>query len=334
MPDSGEVKIFRKLSSVLPCDKYDPDDPPRGDRNGGTGNWCDDYWVVGQGRILDQTEFVTQLVKASNGVVIGALDSVGVDQNPNSILAQRYGTEPDVMNIERNIPQGYGGEEVFIRVSPRRYGPTPYGMTLAIIPSMHSWAGITEYTPDMRETVCDSSFINSIDSCFFARVLTYADSLEAMGMGGCQLSGIYLTDEQVSIFNDRYYDGYFINEVGDKVYYAWADTSQAKRSVDNDMHTFSKLNPQRIKIVSISPMPVPGYFAEATIRSYYDYNNCTMQIYSLDGTKLEDLWKGNIEKGENRIKLDLKNIEQGTYMVVMKDKNYTMLANTKFVITR
>lgn len=87
VPTVPKVKFFRHISALKTGNISFPPDPNHNGWDGQAVTWQDYLWVVGQGRIQDRSEFVVELVRKSDDIVVYKIDSVGVAPNPNSVLA-------------------------------------------------------------------------------------------------------------------------------------------------------------------------------------------------------------------------------------------------------
>jgi hypothetical protein len=177
IPQNSNITFFRRMYALITCGKYDgtPEDPD----GGGTGDWRDMLWHCGKNRITDKIEFVIQLVNSSNDQVVFNIDSVGVDPNPNSNIAQRYGLNNTIMNHIVSIPSNLWGTNCYIRISPRRWGKTANGMELQIFRTSWSMSTFYEFNPTYRFFRFHDSIVKPIyDSIIAARLFPYLDSVK------------------------------------------------------------------------------------------------------------------------------------------------------------
>lgn len=130
LPLQPSSMSFARVLQASTCDDIGSN-PTGGSGSNGQYTPRDQQYLAGRGRILDTSEFVLEVVDASTGIVYGRLDSVGLIPNPTTDVARRYGTEPDkAVRSMVALPEQAAGKTVYIRVSVRRWGPSPYGMVL------------------------------------------------------------------------------------------------------------------------------------------------------------------------------------------------------------
>lgn len=329
MPENGQVKFFRRLMAKFPCGSQPGNGRPIG---GGTGDWRDDHWFVGTGRILDKTEFVIQLVRATDTTVIATIDSVGVSPNPNSQLAHRYGTDPDVMNHLRNLPNGYGGIPCYFRVSTRRFGPTPYGISFRINSSWVSQSHFNEYD---SATIfrCDSSYYYLIEDRFTNFVINYLDSVKTVTGKLPNYSGLPLSDYLDSLIKARYYEMHIHN--GDTIWVEIMDSSyyQKKGELLNK-DKINELSEKQIYICQISPQPITSGFTKILIKSGSKTENAIIELYSVDGEKLKTLWKNTLFKGDNFATINLTEFNPGIYIIRLNNDSGVTFDSQRIVITK
>ncbi|MGC8957961.1 MAG: hypothetical protein ACP5LT_09100 [Candidatus Kapaibacteriota bacterium] len=133
--------------------------------------------------ILDTSEWVVQLVRASDNQVLWTIDSVGFLPNNNCPYAIAYGIQPYRINHIRNLPDEFSGIDVYIRISIRRWGPTTFGMLLAPVVARANLSAFQEYAE------CDSIYRVLGYKCkfdwkrfnhfYYEKVVEYLDSIVA-----------------------------------------------------------------------------------------------------------------------------------------------------------
>jgi hypothetical protein len=91
-------------------------------------------------RFMDVTEFVVQIVDDSSNSVLATVDSVGLDSTAANGTGNPpyYGTNVATWSRSASLPQDVHGHTVYVRVVPKRYGSTPYGLTASRIGSRMS----------------------------------------------------------------------------------------------------------------------------------------------------------------------------------------------------
>ena len=215
----------------------------------------------GRGRIQDNSEWVLQLIRASNNQVLSIIDSVGILQNPTTDSAKYYGTLPGHINNVRLLSDNYAGIPVYLRISPRRTGLTPYGMVLKYIQSNISKSTYFEYSDSNLyfEYNCDSLENHQLDSIYFNKLITYCDSvLLANGTLSIDyLFRVFITDKsKMSYFMNRY----FVHD-SDNYGHKWYSELIPSAPKPNDVKQyFNGLQFDNdyglVKITKISPTPI------------------------------------------------------------------------------
>lgn len=128
-PPKGFIRFFRMTEGIIPCWVY-------GEvrdtliRLPAPINTIERGFKVPQGCILDTTEFIVELIQLADDQVLAVLDSIGVLPNPTTPYPTRYGTEPLLRTVTRPLPASSWGKAVYLRIKPRRHGPTPLGLAL------------------------------------------------------------------------------------------------------------------------------------------------------------------------------------------------------------
>jgi hypothetical protein len=299
---------------------------------GGTGDWRDDHCYVGIGRILDNTTFVIQLIRASDTTVIATIDSVGVAPNPNSQLAQRYGTAPDVMNHIRDLPSGYGGVPCYFRVSTRRWGPTPLGLSYRIKPSWSSYSHVREYD---SATIfrCDFSTHYLLEDHYSNYLLNYLDSVKKATGKLPDYSIMPLSDFMDSLINARYYEMHIHN--GDTIWVEIMDSSYYQKRGDYREGDKSEEQAKKsIHIEQISPQPITTGISRIIIQSALSNESAAIELYSANGERLKTLWKNILFKGDNIATINLSEFNPGVYIISLKNEAGETLDYMKIIITK
>ncbi len=322
---NSSLKFFRELSVGVPCDKSD--NFPSGDETDNL-SWIEKLFVTGVQRILDRTEFVIQLVRSSDDAVLFTIDSVGIDVNPNSIVAPAYGTQPFTMNRTVTLPNAYAGEEVYIRVSPRRWGSTPYGILLTIRPSWISLSSIKEYGENnyFNTEKCSEAEYSTLDSVYFANLLTHCDTVKSITgkLPEGTIARKLLTKEQQDTIIKYYYDSIYIN--GKKYY--------EEKNYDTPYTEIleSKISDKEraIEIQKVYPNPLRDNIINFEIKSSEDFSGCYFELTDLEGRFFLRSTNFNLHAGKNSINRKL-NIYPGTYIIIFKTRDNRILGFTKMI---
>ncbi|MBS1539007.1 MAG: T9SS type A sorting domain-containing protein [Bacteroidetes bacterium] len=338
MPDSGQISFFRHLAvSPSPCGIIVEDDG----NPGGNGDGMGHLWLVGRNRISDKTEFVLRLIRASDGAVLAVLDSVGVNPNPLSSYAPYYGTTPNNMKTVRSLPQGYGNTEVYLQVSPRRYGPTPYGIDMKMYSSWLGFSTIFEFDTIQGIGLSNLQY-KQLHQQYFAGILSYFDSVKAAtGHLPSESLGLNLgTDSIAQIFSDRYYDKHI--EANGRVYYTEKNSGFSKNASEQSsapqskngiicVGNLCKLKSAEIQLVR--PNPTAGN-TEISITAYKEIPNVTLDIYTVSGQKIGRVWSGTLNQGKNFISINVSDYSNGTYGVYCNNQSDETMDFDKITIEK
>lgn len=86
---------------------------------------------TGSWRLDDGSEFLVQVIRASDGVVLAVIDSVGIGATGNYSTATpaAYGTSANDWCRTAGVTPVMRGTDVYLRVLPKRSGSSPYGMS-------------------------------------------------------------------------------------------------------------------------------------------------------------------------------------------------------------
>lgn len=175
----GTISAFRMID-LSSC--FEWSDPPEGTpkEHDVCTTWNESRFLTGRGWCADTSEFVMSLVREADGVVLAVLDSIGVRTNTDSWIVPAYGTDPRSTSISVALPPSCYGERVYLRVTPKRYGPTPAGMTMRRIHSTFSRSVLYADQPERVEPgrlprFLDTKFSEQLEEDRFAQLLQYHD---------------------------------------------------------------------------------------------------------------------------------------------------------------
>lgn len=175
LPLQPSSMSFARVLQASTCDDV-ASQPTGGSGSDGRFTPRDQQYLAGRGRILDTSEFVLEVVDASTGEVYGTIDSVGLIPNTIADVVQRYGTEPDASTRALvAVPTRAAGKTVFIRVSVRRWGPSPHGMALRRVHHGISLSAQHAYMPNDASrdlpSWCDPAHGERLDSLYHEAVV-------------------------------------------------------------------------------------------------------------------------------------------------------------------
>lgn len=172
---NSKLLFFRELRAGIKClpNYSDPSDTLLND--------CPDipriFWLE-KYCIPDTSEWVIQVVDAITNQVLFIIDSVGFLPNRNCPFAIAYGTNPFKMNHERDLPNEFVNREVYIKVSVRRYGPTPFGMLFNPVISRLNSSAVKEYVDECNNSEYSCNFDHKkFDYYYYKKVVEYLDSI-------------------------------------------------------------------------------------------------------------------------------------------------------------
>ena len=332
----SQISFFRMMSVMVPCWATFEGEGAGGS---GGGSYQDAVFNVGgANRIMDDNEWVLQLVRASNNQVLFSIDSVGINQNHNSVIAQYYGTQPDHINRSVNLPDNFASIPVYLRISTRRTGDTPYGMELKYTQSNISKSTFFEYSDSNQYYLykCSQLDIKQLDSIYFNKLITFCDSV--FNVNGT-LSFNYARRIDISdsansrIFWYKYFQPIDTNSNG-LVFFK--ETIPEVPHANDVKHNFNGLifgNDYGLIKMTASPLPITDSRVELKLISKKYFENCYLDIYGQNGEKITSLKFMNIDEGESKITLDL-NLYPGFYFIVARSQDKNLLGYTKIIVSK
>lgn len=360
VPDSSTIEFFRLLSVSLGCGKRRegvkdtliiPPQPV---------NMIAAQWKLYEGCVLDTTEFVLELVRASDEAIIAVLDSVGVVPNPTSQLIQHYGTNPTMRTLRVPIPQQAWGTIAYVRVSPRRYGPTPLGLQMCKVSAgirlsvKYPDADTAAYYPRWMARFVDRDGRDPLDSLSFTAAIAAIDH-QAQQYGGCVIyipgcvggkSGqdirqlydslhAYIAQQgYVEVFDSRYQH----DTIGHRCQRCWWETVEWYRSTLDDtvetetpmaIRTIANLTSMTTKPLLTMVNPVSEY-QPLTIIASRMIGPATVQIYDATGRAVVNT-DVHISAGANTLP---HNLCSGIYRVVVRAPSARLYQQFGLVIVR
>ena len=315
----GTISWFSRLNSFRsPCDPEVIDPEPGEGPNIPTQAWG----------MLDRTEFVVELVSADSNTRMAVLDSVGAAPPQIGVLADtRYGTNPQKVMKQYTIPSGFHGKQAYLRVSPRRYGPTPYGMVMCKI---KNWVNFSaRYDSTATSLIPEQDYID-LSNFFFAEMLAYCDSVKnATGWLPKRFEeGIGFSRAESDTLNSRYHTEHFDSTSGRKFWREIPPWVWSKRGAP------PKYEGPIVEIVSIQKIiPNPSDDRVTLLLTAKVERQVVVRLYSPDG-KATQLWSGTLQEGENGMVLSPGALVSGAYTIVVEDRAGQRLASAPLVINR
>lgn len=341
MPPSGtsQLSFYRNMTLYnIPC----------GSGGGGAGggevgeggvDGNGSHWLIGQGKIHDKTEFVTKLIRASDNAVLAVLDSVGVNTNPSSDTVFVYGTSPVKTKQTRILPTGYGGTSVYLQLSPRRYGSTPFGIDLKHYCDV-PW-NFSSVIDSMGHGSQDSTLEDSILIVQKTLLFNYCDSIiSATGhLPQDSIMDRFLVEPPVmDSFFFRYYDSHTLPN-GKKYYTVKSGYAKSSSMFDNSnkkngivcANNMCKIKDAEIQ--RIQPSPTSGA-TQITINAYKNVENAALDVYTLSGQKIAQQWSGTLLKGNNVISVNFSDYANGTYGIYCNNQDGQTIDFDKVIIAK
>lgn len=313
IPGAGEIRWFGQLLSFrTPCNPS-----VSGDEHNKPGPG----WGV-----TDWTEFVIQLVDAESDVVLAVLDSVGVRPTApdGPRVDTRYGNHPEQVKRSAPVPAGYTGKQVYVRVSPRRYGPTPYGLAIT---RFSSWCNLTAEWDSTGTTQIPLSGTEVLRDLWFAGLIDYCDSVKAATGWLPDLHGISFAKRSgLSIYHARYFTTHVDGQTGDT---SWVEkhTAVAKRGSSG-----TPAPPASVQ--SIAPNPVTGETVDLELLVGLDMHY-RLEVVSLDGRRLGSVWSGFLNTGQARLTVPIpQNLAGGIYILLLEQENGERVYQKTLVVAR
>lgn len=288
------------------------------------------WWFAGKGMILDSQEFVIQLVRKKNNEAIYCLDSIGLLANVNTCYAEPYGTDPVRYNHEMPLPDEYAGVEVYIRLVPKRWGPTPLGMEFILFPMAFNISYNVEFPGQPifssnlfrndYEIIELKDFISAADT-FALNHCNFPEKLDMFSIDN--LGFAFIVGRYLEIYKNRE----IINKekcLQGKKYYPEAVDSSF--SVERHEKMRKKYHYMETLKAAIQGERINDegnfYFA---IRGNCDSIMC-IEVINFDGDVLDTVWQGTLsvfdpKYNEHNITHKIPKLNDGYYLYALRDNN-------------
>ncbi|MCX7880338.1 MAG: T9SS type A sorting domain-containing protein [Ignavibacteria bacterium] len=289
---NSKLMFYRQLTAGISCTS----NPPK-ETNANYGENTP-FWVGFPNVILDTSEWVLQLVDAQNNQVLFVLDSVGISTNHSSIFANVYGTNPKRIMQERSLPNEFAGREVYLRISTRRFGPTPLGMWLYAYPSKFSLSTFYEH----NESSCIIPWFKCnfdyqiFETLYFNKLLEFLDSLAISENRSIRFDDLpphnYWVNRQLfdSLYS-RYFDKLYIEDS----FYVWMERDDAQSFRKTPSENIINANNENFQVFYEPKTKSINLIATKSIE------NCNINIYNLLGKKILNFKNFDIHQGSNTI---------------------------------
>ncbi|MGB9856477.1 MAG: hypothetical protein ACPLKS_08085 [Caldisericum exile] len=345
-PPNSKIRFYRVLEAYKNCDVVKRDTNL---------SYCDEipnissfFLIEKNNCIIDTSEWVLYLIRASDGQIITIIDSVGFLPNQNCPFAPAYGTNPYRMNQEIDLPNQFANEPVYIKLSVRRYGPSPFGMFFNPTHGRVSSSSIREYD---ATNGCEFGYkcnfkISWFEHYYYRKVIEYLDSIAIVkNRPPCmsEVPELWFFSKD-SNFVDRILSRYFQYDSVNNFYYNTFCRDQYDsilgRFPPPEAFTFNKTPKDNIfisnlitqmkensfelklKVTSVSPLSIKD--GELT--------NCQFNIYN---------YYGKLLFSKNNLNLKLETWEtltipfklaRGVYLVTISNQNFPKVLSRFFFV--
>ncbi len=346
---NSKIYFFRELRAARSCEGISPEDT--------TVFSCPDiplfFHIDFLNCILDTSEWVIQLVRAEDHQILTTIDSVGFLPNGNCPYAIAYGNEPYRMNHIRDLPDEFANLDVYIRISARRWGPTPFGLLFGIIISRANFSAFEEYmecegTNGILGRKCNFEW-SRFNRFYYEKVIEYLDSIVAVNNRPPYYSE--LPRNRYFLFSDTDYNALILNR-----YYSYDSANKLwiippEPNDSNLQRTFVKtelgeFTPQMTKyvidnlkiqnegnraILTIKISQQRYQFPEENDKETEDF---IVYLYALDGALIKSQRFDIKHNGRIELTMDVPNrLAVGIYLVTIFYENSTQ-SLTKYVLLR
>lgn len=336
-PKGSNLEYFCRMGTFVGCG--DTEDPPTPHYDS-KGNLIDQAqilppedirWLIGKGKIKDNTSWTIHLCDSLTGEVLATIDSCGVNQNPNSDYAQKFGKEPNKFNHSYTLPDNFAGRHVYINIVVRREGQTPYGVDLFVRALPFSIADLLENNGSLLDEKCPEYTDEVLDNYYYNQVIQYCDSVKnATGwLPPNTYTFSFSQDSNSKKFFNRYYKEITISGTSKPVWVekgsAFADSKIATAEGTTALATqdeFIILNVVYVNKLNEYPKGIEYYSSK-------EIDNATADFYDINA-KLQSSVPCKITKGRCQIFFDktLADLSSGVYIIAFKDHN-KLLGTTK-----
>jgi hypothetical protein len=308
------ISFYRQMLNSVGCN----DEPP----SGGDGNPWDFM------DIIDQTEFVIQLVKSSDNSVVAVLDSVGSTPTNSMNNDTRYGTGFNTAVVTRALPTTYANTDVYLQISPRRFGPTPYGIAVSRLDQKYNLSAM--FDADGNALIPDS-LMPQLQVNEFNAIIAYCDSVKnTTGWlpPSSERAFSFGSDSLYKLFANRY--GKL--SPGGKGFTESEWPIANARSGANSLGKVLELNNKILTINSSNP--IIGDIISVIISANAEHSASSLFVTDLEGRNIGMIWAGKISKGKNNLTLDISNNPNGTYLLGLVDEKGRTVSSQKIIIQR
>ncbi len=317
----NKIQFYRRVSGWAPSNAF-PDMPPDNE---------DPDYTPTPWDVLDHSEWVVRVLRADNNEHLFTLDSVGVPahNDPNLTGALKYGTNPKKVRQEFVLPNELSGEEVYLQIYSKRWGPTDYGMRLL---SESTWINVSALQSEYGVRLANVS--DTLHQQYFDEILVHCDSIKQQTGWLPETRYFELTLEEFADINRRYLIPRI--ESGDTIW-TEIDTNpsvvvvrvpQADGGFKTEYHT-----EKTVRILNISPQPL-NKLDFALDLSLLVSLEVRISLHTIAGRKVAGLWTGKLTRGPHSLQLQLPDTElaPGGYMLMVNANRGNVGAGRAIVI--
>ncbi|ROL57909.1 hypothetical protein D9V84_04115 [Bacteroidetes/Chlorobi group bacterium Naka2016] len=346
-PPNSRIRFYRVLQAYRNCDVVKKDTNI---------SYCDDqfpnfnpfFLVEKNNCIVDTSEWVLYLVRASDNQIIAVLDSVGFFPNGSCPYVPVYGTNPLKMNQERVLPNQFANEPVLIKLSVRRYGPSPFGMFFNPTHGRINSSSIREYD---ATNGCEFGFkcnfkMSWFENYYYHKVIEYLDSISIAKNRPpfmYELPELWFFDNN-SNYIDSILGRYFPYDSDNHIYF---DTL-CREQYNYSSGRFPPWEPSPLGLPSEEKFVIDNIVASSTVNNFElrlkvnetnrvwaegeTLTDCQIKIYNYSGGLIYS--KGNVDLKLNTwVTLTIPyKLSRGVYLITIYNTNLPKILSRYFVV--
>lgn len=339
-PDGGSLHYYRTLGLMIGSNETDDITPTWNHEDTLYYAEKQRWWALAAGTVLDRMEFVIEIYNANTNIKCGSFDSIGIMPNNTSKYAIPYGNgNSDPFMHSFTLPSHLYGDTIYLQISPRRWGPTPFGMPVTMEQRVCNLSGLPHETHhwDMPGTLGDSIYYEN-----HRRIYHYCDSMIAatcsfpLGIPGSAL--FHPAQRPLWHLNDEYYNKYYINLdtlPSGAITRRLKDFCSQKTapSMKPDWMLFKKVQ-KDITVENTYPHPSKvNTIYTISLDCKYAISHVRANIYSIGGKYITTLWQGKLDIGKNIISMNNESLQPGTYTMVFENALDEVFGVNRFIVT-
>lgn len=223
---------------------------------------------------------------------------------------------------------------MYIRVSTRRYGPTPFGMWLYLYPMKFSLSTFYEYGASdcsIPFFKCNFDYQN-FERYYYYRLVEYLDSIVAarsqpLSFEDLPSDRLWINHNVHDSLYSRYFDKLYVNDTA----YVWVERGGSPRVGDWHKSQNNSISTKTFDGLSIT------YFYDAEtksllFRSNKKYQNCIAKVYNILGELLWEYFPLNISDGINKVSFPSSIINNSVAIVQITDSKGNSIVSMKVIL--